>query len=648
MNKVEIAKLLIKHPAIRELTESVSKEQMLSVMAEELLDLDEAAGQDARSKVGQVLNQLKAAIKNNKVKEFLKKYYPDEEFSFGSLNVGGQPIETYLANNPEGLSHLKKGIARWVALALMTQKMDSPPKVFDQDWLETFEAPKDFGQDWIETPAQLPAVSLTPPEQPEEEPEGDLGPSIDADVREQFEMRLKNTVSEEAVVPFLIFFTNLRQQHITEETSMITILQGANMLVGKNPGQIRRALQMMATDDRKAVLAEFRKIDKPGQVELVDLMKELLPQGKTPEEEPAEVEVEVVPEEEPEVEPEAEIIPITAEDLEGVSEAITAFFSQEKDVGFMKQMFLSKQSEVLMGFMNALRSLLSGYGRAKAITEQEGEELEMSLSERRAIVRDMKNIKVTMGDLVDLIKRYDKFKTRVSPDARFDGTKLKRKIQEELEDTQLAIAKLYKRIVQVILSGEDVVNEEVEVSAEDKAENVRRVYGELLTVYNDTFGPIISKNADFSEEAVRDAAKTSMDIIVDSGIVDYFPSQRFSPKVDPNTTLADAMGHLTESLKELASYISIVFAKVNTNDVTADQARTFLKRLRGIAQVLELDFGAESMINALPEVEEENPEVALITEPGDAREFGPGLSQPWPSNLEEKLIPIIKLIAEEQ
>ena len=371
-----------------------------------------------------------------------------------------------------------------------------------------------------------------------------MRPSIDADVREQFEMRLKNTVSEEAVVPFLIFFTNLRQQHITEETSMITILQGANMLVGKNPGQIRRALQMMAPDDRKAVLAEFRKIDEPGQVELVDLMKELLPQGKTPEEEPAEVEVEVVPEEEPEVEPEAEIIPITEPDFRAVADQITNFFSQEKDVGFMKQLFLSNQSEVLMGFMNALRSLLSGYGRAKAIVEQEDEQLEMSLSERRAIVRDMKNIKVTMGDLVDLIKRYDKFKTRVSPDARFDGTKLKRKIQEELEDTQLAIAKLYKRIVTVILSGEDIITEQTEVAPKEKAENVRRVYGELVTVYNDTFGPMINNKAEFNEEAVRDAAKTSMDIIVDSGIVDYFPTQRFSPKVDPKTTLADAMGHL--------------------------------------------------------------------------------------------------------
>lgn len=395
MNKVELAKLLVKHPTIRDFSESMSKAEIVRVLSEEINNLEEAAGQAARNKVAQASKQLKS----KGPEEFLKRYFPDGKFSLSSLNVGGQPIEVHLANNPEGLIHLKRGIARLVAQALATQEI---------------EVPGDFGQDWIDTPAQLPPVSLTPPEQPEEEPEGDLGPSIDADVREQFEMRLKDIVSEEAVVPFLIFFTNLKQQHITEETSMTTILQGANMLVGKNPGQIRKALQMMAPDDRKAVLAEFRKIDKTKQVYVVDMMKELLPQGKTPEEEPAEVEVEVVPEEEPEVEPEAEIIPITEPDFRAVADQITNFFSQEKDVGFMKQLFLSNQSEVLMGFMNALRSLLSGYGRAKAIVEQEDEQLEMSLSERRAIVRDMKNIKVTMGDLVDLIKRYDKFKTRVS------------------------------------------------------------------------------------------------------------------------------------------------------------------------------------------------------------------------------------------
>lgn len=631
MNKVELAKLLVKHPTIRDFSESMSKAEIVRVLSEEINNLEEAAGQAARNKVAQVGKQLRSLGPER----FLGKYYPDGEFSFGDLNVGGQSIETHLANNPEGLSHLKRGIARFIAAALKTQEI---------------EAPEDFAQDWLQTPAQLPAVSLTPPEQPEEEPEGDLGPSIDADVREQYEMRLKDIVSEEAVVPFLIFFSNLKQQHIAEETTtMATILQGANMLVGKNPGQIRKALQMMAPDDRKAVLAEFRKIDKTRQVYVVDMMKELLPQGKTPEEEPAEVEVEVVPEEEPEVEPEAEIIPITEPDFRAVADQITNFFSQEKDVGFMKQLFLSNQSEVLMGFMNALRSLLSGYGRAKAIVEQEDEQLEMSLSERRAIVRDMKNIKVTMGDLVDLIKRYDKFKTRVSPDARFDGTKLKRKIQEELEDTQLAIAKLYKRIVTVILSGEDIITEQTEVAPKEKAENVRRVYGELVTVYNDTFGPMINNKAEFNEEAVRDAAKTSMDIIVDSGIVDYFPTQRFSPKVDPKTTLADAMGHLTESLKDLASYISLVFAKVNTNDVTEDQARTFLKRLRGIAQVLELDFGAESKIDVQPEAEDEDPEVALTPQDNQAREFGPGLSQPWPStNLEEKLTRLIQMVITEE
>ena len=93
----------------------------------------------------------------------MKTYYPDGEFSFGGLGVGRgankKPIETHLANNPEELVYLKDKIVGYISKALATQGK---------------EVPEDFGQDWIETPAQLPAVSLTPPEQPEEEPEGDL------------------------------------------------------------------------------------------------------------------------------------------------------------------------------------------------------------------------------------------------------------------------------------------------------------------------------------------------------------------------------------------------------------------------------------------------------------------------------------------
>ena len=615
---------------IKILEETMNQDTMVRIMAEEISDLEEAIGQAARDKNSQVSQQLIARMKRNAVDEFLDIYFPDGEFSLGALNRGGVPIEKYLANKPEDLISLKSKIVGYIKQALETQEV---------------EAPNGFGDDWISTPAQLPAVELTPPAQPEEK-EGDFGRSIDEDIRQQFEMRLKDIVPEEAVAPFLLFFTLLSKQNIREEVSLAAALQSANMLVGKSASQVRESLMMMGKDDRMVVLREFKKLDSTKQTYIVDMLKEVIP------EKPAKVEPEIIEPEEaaaektPE-EPEDEEIPITAKDLDSVKDPIETFFSEEKDKGFMKQLFLSNQSEVLMGFMNALRALLSGYGKAKAITEEQSEELDISTLERRAIVRDMKNIKITMNDLVDLVGRYNKYKTRVSPDTRFDGTKLKRKVQEELEDTQLAIAKLYKRIVDVILSGEDVIKEEVgDISPEDKANNVRRVYGELLNVYNNTFGPIISGKASFDEFSIRDAAETSMQVIIDSGIVDYFPAQRFSPKVDPETTLDDAMRHLTGSLKELASFISKAFARVNTNDVTEAQARTFLKRLRGIAQVLELDFGADSMINALPEAEEENPEAALSATPeGFGTEYGPGLSEPWPSaNLQEQLIPLVEKI----
>jgi hypothetical protein len=589
MSKAEIAKLLLSHPMIRIISESMNKEAMVRIMAEEIEDLEEAIGQASRNKAAQVGKQLKSAIQKNDVGKFLDVYYPDGQFSFGKLNVAGEPIEKYLANKPEDLVNLKARIIRYISQAMATQEIKTP---------------EDFGQDWIDMPAQLPAVDLVPPEQPEKDSLDDSGLSIDEDIRQQFELRLKDIVSEEAVDPFLMFFTLLSQQHIQEEQiSMATALQSANLLVGQTPSQIRNSLMMMRKEDRVVVLEQFKNLDSTKQAYIIDMLKEIIP------EKPAVVEPEIV---EPVIEPEDEEIPITKDDLNSVREPIENFFSEEKDVGFMKQLFLSNQSDVLMRFMNALRTLLSGYGKAKAITEEKSEELDMSMSERRAIVKDMKNIKITMNDLVDLVQRYNKYKTRVSPDSRFDGTKLKRKVQEELEDTQLAIAKLYKSIVAVILSGEDIIKEQAEdISAEEKAKNVRKVYGELLNVYNNTFGPVISGEARFDEFSVRDAAETSMKVIIDSGIVDYFPTQRFSPKVDPETTLDDAMKHLTGSLKILASFISKTFARVNTNDVTKAQARTFLKKLRDISIVLERDFGADSVINALPEIEEEDPETSL-------------------------------------
>ena len=150
-----------------------------------------------------------------------------------------------------------------------------------------------------------------------------------------------------------------------------------------------------------------------------------------------------------------------------------------------------------------------------------------------------------------------------------------------------------------------------------------------------------------------------LDLIINSGIVDYFPSEniRFSPKVDARTTLKDAMNHLADSLKELATFISRVFARVNTNDITKAQARTFLKKLRDISIVLERDFGAESVINALPEIEEENPENSLGTPPQNRDDrtmmdriddfvLNPLLSQP--ANIYEQVIPIVEKIIKDQ
>ena len=73
------------------------------------------------------------------------------------------------------------------------------------------------------------------------------------------------------------------------------------------------------------------------------------------------------------------------------------------------------------------------------------------MGERRAIVKDMKNIKITMEDLVFILKRYREQMNKVSAYEKFDGTKLKKRVKNDLEDTQIAIAKLYRNIVKVIL-----------------------------------------------------------------------------------------------------------------------------------------------------------------------------------------------------
>ena len=42
MNKVELAKLLVKHPTIRDFSESMSKAEIVRVLSEEINNLDEA------------------------------------------------------------------------------------------------------------------------------------------------------------------------------------------------------------------------------------------------------------------------------------------------------------------------------------------------------------------------------------------------------------------------------------------------------------------------------------------------------------------------------------------------------------------------------------------------------------------------------
>ena len=656
---------MVNHPAIKLLRESDEDGHLLGIMAEEIKDLEEAISTITRNKGAQVKKELDGAIEKNEVDKWLDKYFPGGEFSFAGLGTGRgtdkQSIERYLANKPEELEYLKKRIIGYVKQALETKGVG-------------FEGEKEeyFGSEWLATPAQLPPTKDS------------SSTNITPEIRQQFENRLKDIVEAPAVEPFLSFFTLLVRQQVREEVTLPQALQGANLLGGENTSKVREALLQMEKSDRITILQAFKQLDSTKQTYLVDMIKDVLPEV------PAKVEPEIVDDEEEETaqqdpeteegtvqqepeteegtvqqEPETEEVVISKEDLDHHKEKFIKFFSSERRVGFMQQMFLDEQSKLLVSLLSALRGLLGDSSRAKAIgvselDESQHDSLDVPMGERRAIVKDMKNIKITMEDLVFILKRYREQMNKVSAYEKFDGTKLKKRVKNDLEDTQIAIAKLYRNIVKVILSGEDIIKEQDEgPSAEEKAKNVRRVYGELLTTYNDSLEPIIRGEVDFDGATVKNTAQSMLDLILSSGIVDYFPSEniRFSPKVDARTTLKDAMNHLADSLKELATFISRVFARVNTNDITEAQARTFLKKLRDISIVLERDFGAESVINALPEIEEENPENSLGTPPQNRDDrtmmdriddfvLNPLLSQP--ANIYEKIIPIVEKIIKDQ
>ena len=643
MKKQDIAKLLVNHPAIKLLRESDEDGHLLGIMAEEIKDLEEAISNTTRNKSAQAKRELNNAIENNRVNDWLDKYFPGGEFSFGELGTGKgtdkQSIERYLANKPEELKYLKQKIIGYVKQALKTRGAGFGGEMDEY-----------FGNEWLATPAQLPPTKDS------------SSTNVTPEIRQQFENRLKDIVEAPAVEPFLSFFTLLVRQQVREEVTLPQALQGANLLGGENTSKVREALLQMEKADRITILQAFKQLDSTKQTYLVDMIKDVLPEV------PAKVEPEIVDDEEEETvqqDPETEEVVISKEDLDHHKEKFIKFFSSERRVGFMQQMFLDDQSKLLVSLLSALKGMLGDSSRAKAIgvselDESQHDSLDVPMGERRAIVKDMKNIKITMEDLVFILKRYREQMNKVSAYEKFDGTKLKKRVKNDLEDTQIAIAKLYRNIVKVILSGEDIIKEQDEgPSAEEKAKNVRRVYGELLTTYNDSLEPIIRGEVDFDGATVKNTAQSMLDLIINSGIIDYFPSEniRFSPKVDARTTLKDAMNHLADSLKELATFISRVFARVNTNDITEAQARTFLKKLRDISIVLERDFGAESVINALPEIEEENPENSLGTPPQNRDDrtmmdriddfvLNPLLSQP--ANIYEQIISLVEKIIKDQ
>ena len=431
------------------------------------------------------------------------------------------------------------------------------------------------------------------------------------------------------IIKFLVALTT--NQILSEKTS---IAQLSNQM-GTDHKKMVKTIQQLAKEERKVVINFLRNEEKRGQ--FFEIVKGDLtnpPEGAV--ENP---DAEATPEnEELEELPKAELQrKMLAQSIEPVDK-----FFDDTD-GFLKQLLLSKQGELLRDMIVGLGKIERGdLGEDLALTdivvvpdepdpqpdpkpeqepetapeqskvreqeepqEQEEPKVSANAKERREVKSEIAAIRDLLKDVVAVAKQYQEYATSTNIDSRFDGTKLKVVFDQKLEATQERIGNLVAKIGKVMEATEQPPDTEAgeqlqEQDAQTRQEKIKLVqdtYRDLMRLYKNSFQVQAGEEFDFAK--TQQAARNMINVVDDSGIVAFYPRiTKFDAASGQVITLGQAYKEMTKLVKKLAKTTADIFLNIRDGEIEVNNMQRAILDLQDISSAIENYYGIKSMIRA--------------------------------------------------
>tara|TARA_Y100000592_G_scaffold91346_1_gene151362 strand:+ start:5667 stop:8180 length:2514 start_codon:yes stop_codon:yes gene_type:complete len=626
MNKKELAKEIFNHPMMKILRESkgVDDKALIKILAEEINEqylLDEAPKNTLSNKLTKMLadafkelgkaksdpEALTAAV-NDTVSNFINQIRDEKKLPnlFSTWETWSDKrkqnmIAAGQKYNPKVEPRIKSALAKYA----------------EDGQIDAGEAEK------------AAAVILEP---------------IAAQLEDDNELQAPDVKPEEAtkilnqfldiVAQILKPAEQLQEQEVKDKEfgkSIMAFLEAAEV----NPEQVEQIKTKLGE-----VELDLRVVDQAlaaeGAVEkALEGLKQRLEAPTEPEETPAQPEetaAEATPENEDLEElPKAELQrKMLAQSIEPVDK-----FFDETD-GFLKQLLLSKQGELLRDMIVGLGKIERGdLGEDLALTdiivvpdepdpqpetksdegettseipeqidlqEQEEPQVSANAKARRMVKNEVAAIRDLLKDVVAVAKRYEQNATRTNIDSRFDGTKLKSVFDEKLEATQRQIARLVAIIGKVMEEAmadkpAEQLQEQDAQTRQEKIKLVQDTYRDLMRLYKNSFQVQAGEEFDFAK--TQQAARNMINVVDDSGIVAFYPRiTKFDAASGQVITLGQAYEEMTKLVKKLAKTTADIFLNIRDGEIEVNNMQRAILDLQDISSAIENYYGIKSMIRA--------------------------------------------------
>ena len=316
-------------------------------------------------------------------------------------------------------------------------------------------------------------------------------------------------------------------------------------------------------------------------------------------------------------------------------EPVDKFFDDTD--GFLKQLLLSKQGELLRDMIVGLGKIERGdLGEDLALTdivvvpnepdpqpetkpdegetasqqneqiqEQEEPKVSANAKDRREVKSEIAAIRDLLKDVVAVAKKYQEYATSTNIDSRFDGTKLKVVFGQKLEATQERIGNLVAKIGKVMEATEQPPDTEAgeqlqEQDAQTRQEKIKLVqdtYRDLMRLYKNSFQVQAGEEFDFAK--TQQAARNMINVVNDSGIVAFYPRiTKFDAASGQVITLGQAYEEMTKLVKKLAKTTADIFLNIRDGEVEVNNMQRAILDLQDISSAIENYYGIKSMIRA--------------------------------------------------